>query len=131
MFTKKHEKITKEKIIDNIEQPKEIELEEDISEVKREKFPQRLPTRESIHHEIENTLIDKLYKMIETIEVLPNGELNFKPYQDSDIIRLEALLERKFEEKIFNRKSDINILEFLERIKIERDRRDLETILRK
>jgi len=116
--------------IDDIEDLKEVETQDDFIEDKDGLFLKRLPTRQSIHQEIENTLIDKLYTIIENIEELPNGELNFKPYQDSDIIRIEAFLDRKFEEKTFDRKRDTNIVNFLENIKIERERREFGTIFR-
>ncbi|MHA1630268.1 MAG: hypothetical protein ACTSXO_00440 [Candidatus Heimdallarchaeota archaeon] len=91
----------------------------------QEELPrERLPTRRSIHREIEEALINKLFKIVEEIEVLPNGELNFKPYTDNVLIQLETFIEKKFKEKVFDPKQDKQIALFLEKIKIERERRE-------
>lgn len=115
--------------IDALEDLKAAETQDDLIENKDGLFVKRLPTRQSIHQEIESNLFDKLYTIIENIEVLLNGEWNFKPYQDSDIIRIEAFLDKKFKEKILDRKKDTSILAFLEKIKIEKEYREFGTIL--
>jgi len=91
----------------------------------QEEIPrERLPTRTKIHREIEEALIDRLFKIVEEIEVLPNGELNFKPYTDNLLIQLETFIEKKFKEKVFDKNQDKQIAAFLEKIKIERERRE-------
>lgn len=85
---------------------------------------ERLPTRQKIHSEIEEVLISKLFTVVSNIEELPNGDLNFEPYNDNILIQLETFLEKKFTEKIFNPKEDKQITAFLEQIKRERERRD-------
>ncbi|NHJ05729.1 MAG: hypothetical protein EAX90_12965 [Candidatus Heimdallarchaeota archaeon] len=91
---------------------------------KEEESIERLPTRRKIHSEIEETLINKLFTVVSNIEELPNGDLNFEPYNDNILIQLETFLEKKFTEKVFNRKEDKQISAFLEQIKRERERRD-------
>jgi len=81
-------------------------------------------TRRTIHSEIEEALVKKLFTIVETIEVLPNGQLNFKPYTDYVLLQLETFLEKKFNEKIFNRTEDKQINFFLEQVKSERERRE-------
>ncbi|NHJ85007.1 MAG: hypothetical protein FK734_06065 [Asgard group archaeon] len=95
-----------------------------MSEKVEDNFKENLPARRSIHSEIEEILIKKLFTVVENIEVKPDGELNFDPYDDRLLIQLEALIEKKFDEKVFNRKVDVYIVDFLERIKKERVRRD-------
>ena len=87
-------------------------------------FEQTIPTRRSIHSEIEEILIKKLFSLVENIEELPSGELNFKPYTDYDLIQIEAFLEKKFQEKIFDQRKDRQIISLLQRIKNEREQRD-------
>ncbi|MFW9924829.1 MAG: hypothetical protein ACFFDW_16240 [Candidatus Thorarchaeota archaeon] len=128
MYTKNYVK-EKRLAIDALEDLKAAETQDDLIENKDGLFVKRLPTRQSIHQEIESNLFDKLYTIIENIEVLLNGEWNFKPYQDSDIIRIEAFLDKKFKEKILDRKKDTSILAFLEKIKIEKEYREFGTIL--
>lgn len=123
LYTKKLVKEKKSKI-DNLQDLRDEEKQNDEINSKDGLLVRRIPTRQSIHQEIEKKLIDKLFTIIETIEELPNGKLDFAPYQDSDLIRIEALLEKKFEEKIFDRERDVYILEFLEQIKNERVQRD-------
>ncbi|MCF2144826.1 MAG: hypothetical protein K9W42_14105 [Candidatus Heimdallarchaeota archaeon] len=95
----------------------------------QEELPrERLPTRRSIHREIEEALINKLFKIVEEIEVLPNGELNFKPYTDNVLIQLETFIEKKFKEKVFDQNQDKQIAAFLEKIKIERERREFKLL---
>ncbi len=91
---------------------------------KEEDFNERLPVRQNIHSEIEERLISKLYTIVETIERTAEGKLNFKPYDDRLLIQIEALLEKKFKDKIFKHKRDHQISSFLEQIKIERQNRD-------
>ena len=91
---------------------------------KEEEPIERLPTRQKIHSEIEEALINKLFTVVSNIEELPNGDLNFEPYNDNILIQLETFLEKKFTEKVFNLKEDKQITSFLEQIKRERERRD-------
>ncbi|MFW9922756.1 MAG: hypothetical protein ACFFDW_05640 [Candidatus Thorarchaeota archaeon] len=84
-----------------------------------------LPTREKIHSEIEEILINKLFRVVEDIDVLPTGELNFKPYDDRLLIQLESFLDRKFADKTFRPKRDYQITTFLEQLKLERQKRDM------
>ena len=93
-------------------------------ENEEEKHPKRLPTRQSIHEEIEQTLIKKLFSVIETIEQLPDGSLNFKPYTDHELLQIETYLEKNFDEKVFKKNVDTQISSFLELVKKERERRD-------
>ncbi|MHA1221015.1 MAG: hypothetical protein ACTSQB_04710 [Candidatus Heimdallarchaeota archaeon] len=90
---------------------------------------QRLPTRQSIHNEIEETLIKRLFTIVEEIEELPDGKLNFKPYTDHILVQLETFLEKKFKQKIFDRTEDKQITDFLEQVTIERERRDFGLLL--
>lgn len=93
----------------------------------KEDFKERLPVRQNIHSEIEERLISKLYTIVETIEETPEGKLDFKPYDDRLLIQIEALLEKKFKDKIFKHKRDHQISSFLEQIKIERQDRDFQS----
>jgi len=87
-----------------------------------------ISTRETIHSEIEEILIRKLFTVVEKINMLPSGELDFKPYDDRLLIQLEALIEKKFDQKIFNRKQDKQIVSFLNQLKRERAIRDFDNI---
>ncbi|MGC9781646.1 MAG: hypothetical protein HZR80_20570 [Candidatus Heimdallarchaeota archaeon] len=89
-----------------------------------EKPIKRLPTRQSIHEEIEETLIKKLFSVIKSIEQLPDGNLNFKPYTDHELLQIETYLEKNFDRKVFKRDEDKQISSFLELVKVERERRD-------
>ena len=128
LYTINNEK-EKRLAIDALEDLKAAETQDVLIENKDGLFVKKLPTRQSIHQEIEKKLFDKLYTIIENIEVLLNGEWNFKPYQDSDIIRIEAFLDKKFKENFLDRKRDTSILAFLDKIKIEREYREFGTIL--
>lgn len=88
-------------------------------------------SRESIHSEIEQVLLNKLYRVIENIEVLPSGELNFKPYDDNLLLQLESFLDKKFDQKIFREKRDTQVAAFLEKIKIEREKRDFTVLFKR
>jgi len=95
----------------------------------KEEFKAGLPIRQNIHSEIEERLISKLFTIVETIEETEEGKLDFKPYDDRLLIQIEALLEKKFKEKIFRHKRDYQISAFLEEIKRERQDRDIGLIL--
>ncbi|NHJ48876.1 MAG: hypothetical protein FK733_13915 [Asgard group archaeon] len=84
----------------------------------------RTSTRTGIHSEIEEVLLNKLFKVVETIELDSEGNLNFKPYTDHELLQLEAFIEKKFKQKIFKKNIDQNIASFLGKIKNERERRD-------
>ena len=84
----------------------------------------KTPTREKIHSEIEEALINKLFTIVTNIEELPNGDLNFEPYTDNILIQLETFLDKKFDQKIFNPKEDKQIQFFLDQVKKERERRE-------
>ncbi len=86
-----------------------------------------ISTRETIHSEIEEILIKKLFTVVENISVLPSGDLDFKPYDDRLLIQLEALIEKKFDQKIFNQKEDKQITAFLNQLKRERVIRDFDS----
>jgi hypothetical protein len=73
-------------------------------------------------------LIKKLFTVVEKIEMLPSGELNFEPYSDRLLIQLEALIEKKLDQKIFDRKKDVQIVSFLNQMKKERELRDFRRI---
>lgn len=91
----------------------------------KEELPKEiLPTRRSIHSEIEEALVEKLFTIVTNIDMKPTGELNFEPYTDHVLIQLETFLEKKFDEKVFRKKEDTQILHFLQEIKRERDRRE-------
>ena len=97
-------------------------------EEKKEEPIRDLPTRRRIHSEIEEILVNKLFRIVENIEVLPSGELNFKPYDDHLLLQIETFLEKKFKTKIFSQKVDIQTATFLEKVKIERERRDFKLL---
>ncbi len=92
----------------------------------KEEFKVGLPIRQNIHSEIEERLIAKLFTIVETIEETAEGELDFKPYDDRLLIQIEALLEKKFKDKVFKHKRDHQISAFLQQIKIERQNRDFD-----
>lgn len=91
---------------------------------KKNDFKMRSPVRQTSRSEIEKRLISKLYTMVETIEETPEGDLNFKPYDDNLLFQIEALLERKFKEKTFKHRRDYQTSAFLDQIKKERQKRD-------
>jgi hypothetical protein len=93
-------------------------------EQKEENFRKTLPTRESIHTEIEQKLISKLFTIVENIEETPDGRLNFEPYDDRTLIQIEAFLDKKFKQKVFRHKKDPQISTFLKLLKREREDRD-------
>ena len=94
-----------------------------------DEIPKKIfPSRTKIHSEIEEILIKKLFTVVENIQTLPTGELDFNPYDDRMLIQLEAFLDKKFKEKVFNRRKDTNVVAFLEQLKIERARRDFRSI---
>ncbi len=92
----------------------------------KEEFKVGLPIRQNIHSEIEERLIAKLFTIVETIEETAEGKLDFKPYDDRLLIQIEALLEKKFKDKVFKHKRDHQISAFLQQIKIERQNRDFD-----
>ncbi|NHJ47912.1 MAG: hypothetical protein FK733_09000 [Asgard group archaeon] len=73
-------------------------------------------------------MIKKLFTVVEKIEMHPSGELNFEPYSDRLLIQLEALIEKKLDQKIFDRKKDVQIVSFLNQMKKERELRDFRRI---
>jgi len=83
-----------------------------------------ISTRQIIHSEIEEIMIKKLFTVVEKIDILPSGDLDFKPYDDRLLIQLEALIEKKFDQKVFDQRKDRQIASFLSQIKKERDLRD-------
>ena len=85
---------------------------------------ERTSTRSGIHSEIEEVLLNKLFKVVETIEVDSEGNLNFKPYTDHELLQLESFIEKKFKQKVFKENVDQNIASFLSKIKNEREKRD-------
>lgn len=93
-------------------------------ENKEEPIRKKLPTRQSIHEEIEQKLISKLFTIVQTIEETPDGRLNFEPYDDRTLIQIEAFLEKKFAQKVFRHKKDPQISTFLRLLKREREDRD-------
>jgi hypothetical protein len=95
-----------------------------MSEDKEEIPKDILPTRRTIHSEIEERIINRLFTVVSEVETKPSGEPDFSPYTDHVLIQLETFLEKKFDEHIFSKKQDKNILYFLEEIKKERDRRE-------
>ena len=92
----------------------------------KEEFKAGLPVRQNIHSEIEERLISKLFTVVETIQETEDGKLDFKPYDDRLLIQIEALLEKKFKDKVFKHKRDHQISAFLQQIKIERQNRDFD-----
>ncbi|NHK30987.1 MAG: hypothetical protein FK730_06520 [Asgard group archaeon] len=99
-----------------------------MSENEEEIPKQVISTRSTIHSEFEEILIKKLFTVVEKIEMLPSGELNFEPYDDRLLIQLEALIEKKFDQKVFDRKKDVQITSFLNQMKKERVLRDFRSI---
>ncbi|NHJ33359.1 MAG: hypothetical protein FK732_10900 [Asgard group archaeon] len=95
-----------------------------MSEQEEEIPKEVISTRETIHSEIEEILIKKLFTVVEKIKILPSGDLDFKPYDERLLIQLEALIEKKFKQKIFDHKKDRQISAFLSQIKRERELRD-------
>ncbi|MBD3190518.1 MAG: hypothetical protein GF308_07730 [Candidatus Heimdallarchaeota archaeon] len=96
-------------------------------EDKKEEEPQKVhSTRRGIHSEIEEILVKKLFTMVENIEVLDSGQLNFQPYSDHYLLQLEAFLEKKFNQGIFDFKEDTQVAAFLQRIKKEREHREFD-----
>ncbi|TET28469.1 MAG: hypothetical protein E3J70_09560 [Candidatus Heimdallarchaeota archaeon] len=95
-----------------------------MSENKEEIPKEVISTRQSLHSEIEEILIKKLFTVVEKIDMLPSGDLDFKPFDDRLLIQLEALIEKKFDQKIFDRRKDRQITSFLSQLKKERTMRD-------
>ncbi|MBK5113683.1 MAG: hypothetical protein KGD59_12495 [Candidatus Heimdallarchaeota archaeon] len=87
-----------------------------------------ISTRETIHSEIEEILIKKLFTVVEKIAMLPSGDLDFKPYDDRLLIQLEALIEKKFVQKVFDQRTDRQITSFLSQLKRERTIRDFDHV---
>lgn len=96
---------------------------EDNNEEEPQKFNS---TRRGIHGEIEELLVKKLFTMVEDIEVMDSGQLNFKPYSDHYLLQIEAFLEKKFNQGIFDSREDKQVVAFLKRIKREREHREFE-----
>jgi hypothetical protein len=88
-------------------------------------------TRSNIHSEIEEVLVNKLFRIVETIEVDAEGNLNFKPYTDHELLQMESFIEKKIKQKIFKPKVDTNIASFLSQIKNERERRDFGVLFKR
>lgn len=95
---------------------------------KKEKF-EIISTRSNIHSEIEEVLINKLFRIVESIETDADGNLNFKPYTDHTLLQIESFLEKNFKQQVFKHNVDTHIEEFLNQVKNERERRDFGILL--
>ncbi|MEA2070888.1 MAG: hypothetical protein U9O98_06305 [Asgard group archaeon] len=90
----------------------------------RKDYANILSTRRNIHSEIEEILIKKLFTMVEEIEVLPSGDLNFEPYTYHSLVQLETFLEKKFKDNVFSKESDNQTTAFLHKLKKELELRE-------
>ncbi|NHK32333.1 MAG: hypothetical protein FK730_13350 [Asgard group archaeon] len=103
-------------------------LEQEEEEQKEEKF-EVISTRSNIHSEIEEVLINKLFRIVESIETDSDGNLNFRPYTDHTLLQIEAFLEKNFKQNVFKHSIDLHIEDFLTQVKKERERRDFGILL--
>jgi hypothetical protein len=101
---------------------------EEEEEKQKEKF-EVVSTRSNIHSEIEEVLINKLFRIVESIETDSDGNLNFRPYTDHTLLQIESFLEKNFKQNVFKRNVDTNIEDFLIQVKKERERRDFGILL--
>jgi hypothetical protein len=101
---------------------------EEEEEKQKEKF-EIISTRSNIHSEIEEVLINKLFRIVESIETDSDGNLNFRPYTDHTLLQIESFLEKNFKQNVFKRNVDIHIEDFLIQVKKERERRDFGILL--